>query len=296
MRLRTLPLALASIGMGSFLSLFNGFFSIEVFVLSLCTAMSLQVLSNLANDYGDAKHGADSLDRKGPARAVQSGAISAEAMLRAIYVCGAVTVILGCCLLYFSGLSVRVLVIFLLLGLVSIAAAVLYTNGRKPYGYAGLGDLAVFLFFGLLGVLGTYFLHTGHCRWDLVLPGTALGLLTVAVLNVNNIRDIESDRLAGKRSIPARLGRQRATYYHMTLLVVSVLCAVAYNMLHYYTPLQFVFLLVLPLFYINIHAVKTKLAAGDLDPYLKQMAISTLFFVISFGIGINMELFLLLGK
>lgn len=286
LRLRTLPLALASIGMGAFLAASHGAFRLDIFILSLLTTVSLQILSNLANDYGDSVHGADNSARKGPARAVQTGAISRSQMKVAITISLVITLALGLLLLQTAGIPMQVFLSFLGLGIAAILAAVLYTNGSKPYGYIGLGDISVFLFFGWLGAIGTYYLMTGAFSWDLLLPGAACGLLTVAVLNVNNIRDIESDLIAGKYSIPARLGRSKATLYHISLLVTGMLCASTYIALHYTSPKQFLFLLALPLLFINAKAVRSKLKAQELDPYLKQMAISTLAFVLFFGIGI----------
>ena len=223
MRLRTLPLAIASIGMGSFLAAAVSGFRLDVFLLALLTTVSLQILSNLANDYGDSVHGADSADRSGPSRAVQTGAITSGKMKSAIGTSVIVSLALGLSLLGVAGISQKVFLIFIGLGLLAIAAAILYTNGDRPYGYIGLGDISVFLFFGWLGVVGVYYLMTGNFEWDLLLPGAASGLFTVAVLNVNNIRDIESDIKAGKYSIPVRLGRSRATLYHSSLLIVCLL-------------------------------------------------------------------------
>ena len=287
MRLRTLPLAFASIGMGAFLAAAQGGFRPAVFALCLLTTIALQILSNLANDYGDTVHGADNADREGPSRAVQTGVISRAQMKKAIGISVGITLVLGISLLIVAGVSVQVFATFIGLGLLAVVAAILYTNGVRPYGYVGLGDLSVFLFFGLLGVLGTFYLQVGYVTWDLILPGAACGLFTVAVLNVNNIRDIDSDLKAGKYSIPARLGRSRATIYHLALLITGLASALLYSYLHYTGPTQLLYLLMVPLLYINGRAVKTKLSSQELDPYLKQMAISTLVFVLFFGIGIN---------
>jgi len=288
MRLRTLPLAFASIGMGAFLAASHGGFKWPVFVLCLLTTLALQILSNLANDYGDTVHGADHDEREGPSRAVQSGAISRTQMKKAIGLAVIITLALGISLLVVAGVSTQVFMTFIGLGLLAVVAAILYTNGVRPYGYIGLGDISVFLFFGLLGVLGTFYLQLGYVTWDLALPGAACGLFTVAVLNVNNIRDIESDLKAGKFSIPARLGRSKATLYHIALLVAGLTCALIYTRIHYTGLTQMLYLLVVPLLFINARAVSTKLSSQELDPYLKQMAISTLVFVLFFGIGINL--------
>ena len=285
-RLRTLPLAVSSIAMGSFLAASQGRFDALVAGLCVLTAIALQILSNLANDYGDSVHGADHAERQGPSRTVQSGKISMKQIKTAIIIAALLSLISGISLLVVSEISTQVFLVFIVLGLLSLMAAFYYTNGKIPYGYQGFGDISVFIFFGLLGVLGSYYLQTGQLTPDLFLPGTACGLLTVAVLNVNNIRDIESDKKAGKLSIPVRLGRRKAVWYHIALLLVGLLCGLAYVLINYEQPRQFVFLVILPMLIVNAHAVYTKMDAKDLDPYLKQMAITNLLFVGTFGFSI----------
>ncbi len=286
-RLRTLPLALASIGLGSFLAAFDGRFRLNVLIWSGLTTIFLQILSNLANDYGDSKHGADHKDRKGPSRAVQSGAISPPAMLTAIIITTILSVASGLVLLFTSLENLNwVFLLFLFIGLLTVGAAINYTMGKNPYGYTGLGDLSVVLFFGLAGVLGSYYLHTGLFKSIHILPALSCGLLSAAVLNVNNIRDIKSDAIAGKRSIPVRLGRKIAVVYHWALLGSATLLAFIFVIYHYHTPLQFLFVLSLPMLIVNGVNVGRKEQSELLDPYLKQMAISTLLFVLTFGIGI----------
>ena len=233
MRPRTLPLAIASIVLGSALAAVWQPFSWSVAVFSVLTAVLLQILSNLANDYGDSQHGADHAQREGPPRAVQSGAISGKTMLTAMAIMAILSVISGLILLWFAfGSEAQDLfLIFVLIGAMAILAAVAYTAGFRPYGYAGLGDLSVLLFFGWVGVMGTYFLHSHRFDWEILLPATSSGLLAVAVLNVNNIRDLESDRLAGKQTIPVRIGLQRARIYHWTLLFAAILAATLYVIL-----------------------------------------------------------------
>lgn len=285
-RLRTLPLALASIGMGSFLAAAVEQFSWLIFSLTALTTIFLQILSNLANDYGDTQNGADSIDREGPKRAVQSGAISSKAMLNAMILFAILSLGSGVSLLYFALQSWTLILIFFGLGILSIIAAVTYTAGSKPYGYAGLGDLSVFLFFGWLGVMGTYFLHTQSFNWLILLPATTCSCFSVAVLNINNIRDIHSDEKAGKITIPVRIGRPKAVKYHFTLLTIGILSAVVFMYLTTNSIWAYLFVLVLPLLIINAKAVATNKAALEIDPYLKQMALTTLLFVIIFGIGL----------
>lgn len=287
MRPRTLPLALACIGMGAFLAAAHAVFRWQIVALCLATAVLLQILSNLANDYGDAIHGADAAGREGPLRAVHSGYVTPQAMRRAILLFALLSALSGLSLVWlaFGAEGLLWLVIFLLLGGLAIGAAITYTAGRKPYGYAGLGDLAVLIFFGWVAVLGTYFLQAQSLDWRLWLPATAVGLLAVGVLNVNNLRDLESDKKAGKRTIPVRLGRPRARLYHAFLLGTAVWLGLLYVLLDYRTPWQFLFLLSLPLLVHNVRGVWQGERPGQIAPYLKQMVLASLLFVLTFGLG-----------
>jgi 1,4-dihydroxy-2-naphthoate octaprenyltransferase len=286
-RLRTLPLALSCIFMGSFLAAAQGRFDISIFILAVLTTIFLQILSNLANDYGDSVHGADHSERLGPKRAVQSGKISPQTMKKAIYIFIGLALVSGLSLIWTAFKdNLSLFFTFLGLGIAAIIAAITYTAGKKPYGYAGLGDISVLVFFGWVGVVGTYFLYTHHFNAWILLPATSCGLFAVGVLNINNIRDIASDKKAGKLSIPVRLGRKRAVYYHWALLLVGFSCAIIFTILNYYSNYQWLFLITAPLFLINARAVKVYEAPALLDPYLKQMALSTLQFVIIFGVGL----------
>lgn len=237
-RPKTLPLALASIATGSSMAFFSGHFSLPVMLLALLTAVLLQILSNLANDYGDALKGTDNEERIGPARAIQSGAVSTSAMKQAIIINIALTLISGLALILYALQSPTSIAAFLGLGLLAIFSAIAYTVGNKPYGYVGLGDLSVFIFFGLLGVAGTYFLHTGTISSDVFLPAIGCGLLAVAVLNINNMRDIDNDKACGKKTVAVRLGSNKAKLYHIILLVGGILPFIAYLAL-VETPLIF---------------------------------------------------------
>jgi 1,4-dihydroxy-2-naphthoate octaprenyltransferase len=285
-RLRTLPLALASIAMGSFMAAAAGTFRWSIFLLCTTTTIFLQILSNLANDYGDSIHGADSADRKGPLRAVQSGTISAAQMRGAIILFVCLCLASGISLLLLSfGLNWNALIFFFGLGVLCIVAAIAYTVGKRPYGYIGLGDLSVLIFFGFVGVMGSFYLFSHHITTWQVLPALSCGLFSIAVLNVNNIRDIESDRKAGKFSIPVRIGRVRAVRYHWSILIIALITAFTYTLFVYRSPWQFLFVLTAPLFIINGKAVSNK-PSEELDPYLKQLALSTLAFVLLFGLGL----------
>jgi 1,4-dihydroxy-2-naphthoate octaprenyltransferase len=216
---------------------------------------------------------------------VQSGAISVGQMKNAVILFSLLCLASGISLLYFSfGWNWNALLFFFALGLLCILAAITYTVGKKPYGYAGLGDLSVFIFFGLVGVMGSSYLFTKEIDWANIFPSLSCGFFSMAVLNINNIRDIESDKAAGKYSVPVRIGKRNATMYHLFLLVGGFLSAAVFVSLHYQSPWQFLFLLTLPMLWINGKAV-VSLPSEKLDPYLKQMALSTLLFVLLFGIG-----------
>jgi 1,4-dihydroxy-2-naphthoate polyprenyltransferase len=284
-RLRTLPLALSSIMMGGFLAASVHAFQWNIFLLCISTTIFLQILSNLANDYGDSIHGADSADRKGPSRAVQSGKISAREMKAGIIVFVILSLISGVSLLFVAfGLNWNAILFFLGLGVLSILAAIAYTVGKRPYGYAGLGDISVFIFFGLIGVMGSLYLFTHTLTWAYVLPAISCGLFSVGVLNINNIRDIESDVKAGKYSIPVRIGREKAVLYHWSLMILGLISTVAFVLLKYVSSFQLLFLFSAPAFILIGKNVQQK-PSHELDPYLKFMALSTLFFVLLFGVG-----------
>ena len=285
MRLRTLPLALSSIAMGTFLAAAAGKFNLVIFLLCILTTILLQVLSNLANDYGDSIHGADHEERLGPERTVQSGQISPGNMRMAIGLSALLSLLSGIALLVYS-LDVMAggFFVFLGLGLAAILAALGYTLGKKPYGYQGLGDLFVLIFFGLIGVSGTYFLFTGTFNFFVLLPALSSGFMATAVLNINNIRDIDSDIKAGKKSIPVRLGRDRAVIYHWFLLGGALLSASFYIVVIHHNPWQFAFLITLPLFIMNGMSIKRADNPVEIDPYLKKMALTSLIFTMIFGI------------
>jgi len=230
-RPKTLPLALVSILTGSVLAYSTQQFSFAVALLAFLTATLLQILSNLANDYGDAVKGTDNEQRLGPMRAIQSGEVTQADMKHAIIINVLLTIASGLALVLYALDSLHSILAFIGLGVLAIAAAIAYTVGNKPYGYVGLGDISVFIFFGLLGVAGTYFLHTGVVAPSLVLPAIGCGLLAVAVLNINNMRDIENDEVCGKRTVAVRLGQKKAKQYHTILLVGAMLAFIVYLLL-----------------------------------------------------------------
>jgi 1,4-dihydroxy-2-naphthoate octaprenyltransferase len=286
-RLRTLPLALSSILMGSFMAAASDRFDILVFVLAALCTVFLQILSNLANDYGDSVHGADHLEREGPKRSVQMGLINPTEMRTGILITALLAFISGVALLFYSFPAFSgMMAVFLFLGIGAIFAALGYTMGKKPYGYAGFGDLFVLIFFGFVGVLGSYYLYTKNVSAQDLLPAISTGFFSMAVLNFNNIRDIDSDRKAGKKSIPVRFGRQKAINYQVFLLAAGTAAAFIYMMIFYDQLYQLAFLLTTPLFYQNIRTLQKNSSPSILDPGLKKLALSILLFTVLFGIGL----------
>ncbi len=288
-RPRTLPLALSSILMGSFLAAGHHSFSWTIFALAVITTTCLQVLSNFANDYGDTVSGVDSVERTVATRAVQTGAITREQMTKAIILMSVISFISGSLLIY-EGLKdtdSQTILAFFGLGVLAIIAAITYTVGKRPYGYMGLGDISVLIFFGWVGVLGTFYLHTHSLDWMNLLPASTCGLFAVGVLNINNIRDIESDIKTGKNSIPVRLGKAKAVIYHWFLLGGGFLCAVLYALLESSTFewSHWLFIVIIPLLLKIGMGVQKGQKPADIDPFLKVMALTTLLFVLTFGIG-----------
>jgi 1,4-dihydroxy-2-naphthoate octaprenyltransferase len=252
------------------------------------TTLFLQILSNLANDYGDYVTGADGKHRQGPDRMMQSGRITASAMTKAIAAFSVFSFLSGITLLYvtFHGKVSFIFVVFVFVGLAAIAAAMKYTMGKNPYGYRGMGDLFVFMFFGLVGVMGTFFLHALELNSYVWLPAVSVGLLSSGVLNVNNIRDEESDRISGKKTIVVMMGGEKARVYHLILVSVALVLLILFTVLQYHSPWQFLFLLTLPLFVKHLLVVKNSYNHTELDPELKRLALLTFFTVLLFGIGV----------
>lgn len=288
LRLRTLPLALSTIFMGSFLAVEIGEFKWPILILASFTTLFLQILSNLANDYGDAVSGADNEDRQGPRRMIQSGAITMKQMKRAVIITATLALLSGLTLIFVSlqGKQLAAFVFFIM-GVAAIAAAIRYTVGQNPYGYRGLGDIYVFIFFGLMGVGGTFFLHTDTLQWSVLLPASAIGLFSTGVLNLNNIRDIESDRKSGKRTLPVLIGRKMAAFYHLALLTVGWLSFVLWLVLYQSDDCgAWLSLIVLPVFALNIISVfRFEDPSSRLDPQLRNLSLGTLLLVILYGIG-----------
>ena len=298
-RLRTLPLSISGIIMGSFIArwklLQNGeTWDITIFVLALLVTLLYQVLSNYANDYGDGVKGTDK-NRIGEAeqRAVASGKISASQMRNAVILFALLSLVTTFYLLYkaFFPNFINEFYTFIGLGVACILAAIGYTVGKKPYGYLGLGDIMVFIFFGLVSVCGSYFLFTKSFDWDILLPASAIGLLSAAVLNLNNMRDIENDEKSGKKTLALRLGFKNAMIYEMIILVLPPILVLMYMMINhlqeqgkYYAFIFFVTVFPLMSLRRKIMAVKEP---KELDPFLKQVAMITFVMSILVAIGLN---------
>ena len=286
-RLRTLPLSLSSILMGSIIAYSHGKFTIPIAVLAITTTVFLQVLSNLANDYGDSKKGTDNINRIGPERAVQSGAISFNEMKNGIIISSILSLVSGITLIYIGlkEYNLMYLILFFVLGITAIAAAIKYTIGKKPYGYAGLGDLFVFLFFGITGVIGTYFLHTHNFDLALILPATSIGLLSTSVLNMNNMRDIQNDAENNKRTLVVKMGIRKSKTYHTGLIIGAIVSFSTFLLLKESSYTYLICLIPLPIFLLNIKKVWTFKDNRELDPELKKLALSTFMLTLLYGIS-----------
>jgi 1,4-dihydroxy-2-naphthoate octaprenyltransferase len=287
MRLRTLPLSVSGIILGTCFAYYNGKFNWWVLALAILTTISLQILSNLANDYGDGIKGTDNEDRLGPKRAIQSGSISPDEMLEAIKTNIVIIIILTICLIWaaFGPTNFLFLLLFVVLGGLSVYAALNYTMGDSPYGYRALGDVFVFVFFGLLSTVGSYVLYMHTVDHLVILPAIALGLLSVGVLNLNNMRDIESDKKVGKITLAVKLGLKRSKTYHYVLIGGAMLIALIFALLYYVEPFNFLFLISYVPFSLHLLKIKKAKEAKDFDAQLKVLALSTFLFSLLLGIG-----------
>ena len=281
LRPRTLPLAFASIVTGSALAVWLDSFKPAVALLALLTAGLLQILSNLANDYGDAVKGSDTEERIGPLRGMQKGIISHQQMKVALIITVILTIISGIALIAVACEKPSDILGFLLLGLMAIVAAITYTVGRKPYGY-----ISVLVFFGWLSVAGTYYLQAGHFDSIVMLPATACGLLATAVLNINNLRDIENDKANGKNTLAVRLGPVVARYYHALLISAAIFCLALFSILHLHSWHGWIFLLAIPLLGKHALFVLRDPTAAGMRPMLEQMVKAALLTNILFAVGL----------
>lgn len=286
LRLRTLPLALASIFTGCALAFWQGFFRFDIAIMTLLTAGLLQILSNLANDYGDYVKGSDTPERLGPNRGMQKGLINQQQMKKALIITIVLTIISGTILVILSCQKPVDIAIFLILGLLAIIAAITYTVGNKPYGYIGLGDISVLVFFGWLSIGGCYYLQAHSFNDVIILPATACGLLSTAVLNINNLRDIEQDRSNGKNTLAVRLGPLWARRYHCLLIVSALLCLFLFTLIYTKGWQAWLFILAVPLLYRHATYVLYQPSTTAMKPMLENMVKITLLTNLLFSIGI----------
>ena len=282
MRLRTLPLSLSGILVGSALAYFFGSWDILIFIMAILTTILFQILSNLANDLGDSQKGTDNDQRLGPDRAVQSGAISLLQMKIAVGVVSVLSFLSALLLIYFSSnlLSSSAIWIYFGLAILSILAAITYTVGKSAYGYFGLGDLMVFLFFGFLSVIGVFGLYGESFRWILIFPSVTIGLWSTAVLNLNNMRDIDNDRDSEKRTLVVFMGAKNARYYHSFLILFGFLSWFFFiAKLFIHDQNGFLCLALIPSFWIFRHLKKVFLIKDPIsfDGELKKVALVTFF-------------------
>ncbi len=273
-RLRTLPLSVSGIIVGSAYAYHQGFSDWRIVVMALLTTLGLQVLSNYANDYGDGVKGTDA-HRIGEKRLVAAGIISAKQMKRAVLITANITFILALGLIYiaFGKENFVLSLIFILLGISSIGAAIKYTVGKGAYGYSGFGDVFVFVFFGWVSVIGSNFLFTHSIDWKLFLPASSIGLLSVAVLNLNNMRDIENDKIAGKNTLVVKMGLNWAKNYHEACIAIASILFIVFCIMVKVSAIP-VLIINIPLL-LHIGKIKKSEKYEDFDPELKKVALST---------------------
>lgn len=290
-RLRTLPLSVSGIIVGSFYAMSQALFNWSIIILALLTTLGFQVLSNFANDYGDGIKGTDNEDRVGPKRTIQSGLISPKQMKNALIITSLLTLLSAIALIYvaFKDHNLLFSFIYLLLGILAIGSAIKYTVGNSAYGYRGLGDLFVFIFFGLVSTLGIYFMFAKEMDWLLILPATSIGFLSVAVLNLNNMRDEESDRKSNKNTLVVKMGASNAKVYHYFLIISAMILMLAFSYFKDFTFDEYLYVIAFFPLLKHLKTVYTNINPKELDPELKKVALST--FALSVLLSLSMIYF-----
>ena len=283
-RLRTLPLSVSGIIVGSSLAMNHLFWQSSIFWLAILTTIGFQVLSNFANDYGDGIKGADD-NREGEQRMVSSGLISPKQMKTGILITAIFSMISAIVLIYYAFGAEDFLhsLLFFMIGIASVIAALKYTIGKNAYGYSGLGDGFVFLFFGLLSVLGSYYLLDHQMVLDLLLPASTIGFLSMAVLNLNNMRDIENDAKNNKNTLVVSFGSSKAKIYHYVLICLAVLLTLLYSIINDHSIRQLIYVIAFIPLMINLVTVYKNKEPKLLDSELKKVALSTFSFALLFG-------------
>jgi 1,4-dihydroxy-2-naphthoate polyprenyltransferase len=287
-RLRTLPLSVSGILVGSFYAMSQAMFNWKIVIFALLTTLGLQILSNFANDYGDGIKGTDNDDRVGPKRAIQSGVISPKAMKTAMILTSIITLCFAVLLIYvsFKNKHLYYSLAFLALGIIAITSAIRYTVGNNAYGYKGYGDVFVFVFFGLVSTFGVYFMFSKQMDWLLLLPATAIGFLSVGVLNLNNMRDEESDRKSKKNTLVVKMGGTWAKNYHFFLVISAMVLVLLFAFSKHFNFDQYLFVVAyFPLTSHLITVYKNKIPRL-LDPELKKLAISTFLLAILLSLAL----------
>jgi 1,4-dihydroxy-2-naphthoate octaprenyltransferase len=286
-RLRTLPLSLSGIIVGNGLAYSSPSFSVTILILSLATTIAFQILSNFANDYGDGVKGTDNNDRIGPARVLQQGLLSRKELKKGIQITVASSLILSFTLILiaFDSSELLYVLIFVALAIASVYAAIKYTVGENAYGYRAFGDVFVFVFFGGVSVLGSYFLQNNTFSIELILPATSIGLLSVGVLNLNNMRDLETDKKSNKITIAVLLGASYSKIYHAFLLIGAVFTSVLYSKT--LSQPSYLFMIAVLLLMIHLRRVLGYTDPKEFDPELKRLALCTFLFALLFSIGQN---------
>ena len=287
-RLRTLPLSISGIIVGTPIAVHQGYFNIVIFSLALGTTLGLQILSNFANDYGDGVKGTDNQDRVGPTRALQGGMITEKEMKQGIVLTAILTLFMAVLLIYsaFGQEHFWYAIIFFLLGVSAIVAAIKYTVGTNAYGYRGLGDVFVFIFFGLVAVLGTYFLYAREIYWIALLPATAIGMLSAGVLNLNNMRDRISDEKSGKITLVVKMGQKWAKNYHYSLILGAIFSLIIFSVLMSKELNNFIYIIAFIPLVLHLKRVVQNEDPQKLDPELKVLALTTFAIAVLFGIGL----------
>lgn len=275
-RLRTLPLSLSGILFGSFYAYYLQKFDGLLFALAIATTLFLQILSNLANDLGDSQKGADNENRVGPTRAVQSGEISMKAMRNAVIIFSILSFLTAIPLIVLGTTSLpsQILYVYIGLAITCVGAAIMYTVGKKAYGYNGMGDVFVFTFFGLVSTLGVFTLLAHTFNKELILPAFAIGLLSTAVLNLNNLRDHINDKVVGKNTLVVKMGFNKAKVYHTVLIGMSFIGFLSFSLI---VKEHWLLINLIPFILLAKHLIKVHKTTNpkDLDPELKKVALST---------------------
>lgn len=297
LRLRTLPLSLSGIILGSFVAKSAGYWNTMIFVLAMITTILFQILSNLANDLGDSQKGADNAGRVGPQRAVQSGVISVAEMKKAVTFTSLLSLISAGLLIFWSaqGKAMTFWITYGILAVFCVLAAITYTVGKKAYGYNGLGDVFVFIFFGLVSVLGVYNLYPSEINWSSfewsnLLPAATIGLLSVAVLNLNNMRDRINDSQVGKNTLVVKLGPKYSKMYHAFLIYGGIITHTIF-VISFNAENEFAVISLLPclLLIVHLRKVMATVDARNFDPELKKVALSTFAISVLFAVAVILE-------